>query len=300
MITEQEMVINQTPTLPSCENEKKVDIEMLNNLALERADRYTKLHVGNVFVNTPFFINQMQLWLFNAMQNEGVPYDQIMGVMDKYGQSKELPYAWYKGKGSPEEIEEAAGRLAKDFGLDLERATPESAAEFLKYVGLGVDCSGFVTNCLTYAFEQAGMEGFLDSLDIIPYENGARSKNRAGVFSYIHNGASRIIKPEEVGPLDIVVREGWHDQAWHMGVILQREDYLLLAHSTLGLTPNGVHLSWFRTQGDQPVFGFKPNLSPVDWEDYYKEGKMTFRRLAFIDNIPGRDQMWDTRTLGEM
>lgn len=282
------------------EGEKTVDVEMLNNLALEQADRYQHLRIGRTFVNTPFFINQMQFWIFNAMQKAEIPYDQIMEVMDGYGKSEEMPFGWHKGKGSPEELEAATKQIAGYFHLDLDRATPEAAVEFMKYIGLGVDCSGFVTNILLHACEEAGVEGFLDSLDIIPNQNGEKTKYRAGVSSYIGDSVSRKIQPNEVGPLDLVIREGWHDQAWHIGIILQREDYLVLAHSTLGLTPNGVHVSWFQVKNNEPIFGFKPNLSPVDWEEYYKEGKLEFRRLRFVDKINGEKFPQRVVALGEM
>lgn len=288
----------QKETNFSPEIEIKPDLETLNKLALERVDRYQHLRVGRTFVNTPFFINQMQSWLFNSMQKANISDDQIENVMSGYGKTKEMPYAWYKGKGSPEELEQATKELAQQFGLDLNRATPEAAVEFMKYVGLGIDCSGFVTNVLDYAFRQDGLN-LLEELDTFPHENGRRSKYRAGVSSYV-NGKTHTIEPDTIGPLDLLIRKGWHDHAWHMGVILQTEDYLVLAHSTLGLTPNGVHTSRIRVENNKPIFSFKPNLSPVDWEEYYEKGDLEFRRLDILDDAKGRSELSWQRNRGKI
>ena len=262
-------------------------LENLNHLALERVDKYHNLMVGNTFVNTPFFINQIERWYVELMQKAEVPLDQITEVNRMY-REKQIPFGWYKGKGTPEELEQATQQIAEEFSLDLTRATPVSAAEFMKYIGLGIDCSGLVTNCLQYAFDGTQSEGFLESLDIIPYEDGSRSKYRTGVFSYRADSASYPVEPKDLRPLDILVRGGWHDMAWHMGIVLEKEDSLILSHSTLGLTPNGVHSSILRVEDNKPVFGFTPNLSPVDWEDYYDKGVLGFRRLRFVDDVVGK------------
>jgi len=281
---------------PKIEADKKVEIEQLNNFALESIDQYQHLKIGQVFVNTPFFVNQIGLWFGELMRDANIPDDQIDDVFAMYKENK-IPYGWFRGKGTPGELTSAVYELAETMHLDLSRATPESAAEFMKWLGLGVDCSGLVFNALDHAFTKAGVDGFIDTLDIVDSDT-PRTKYRAGVFSFIGD-ASFPIKPKEVGPLDILIRTGWHDRAWHMGIILQREGYLLLAHSTLGLTPNGVQTSLFKVENNKPVFGFKPNLSPVDWEEHFDNGQMEFRRLNFVKDIKGREEMQDLRLRGE-
>lgn len=275
----------------------ETQIERLNNNALSVIDRYQHLRVGQAFVNTPFFINEIGLWFGELMKEANIDTDLIDEVFRLY-KEKQMPYGWFRGKGSPEELEGAVVELSDRMGLDLSRATPESAAEFMKFLGLGIDCSGLVTNALTKACEEEGIP-FLDSLDILENVDGQRTKYRAGVFSYINDEVSTVVEPKDIAPLDILIRKGWHDRAWHMGIILQREDYLVLSHSTLGLTPNGVHTSWFKVEDNRPVFGFKPNLSPVDWEEYYENGKMEFRRLKVFSDLKGREELSSIRNRGE-
>lgn len=277
-------------------DKEKSPLERLNNLTLERVDAYQHLKIGPNFINTPFYINEIGMWFGELMKDAGIDQDFIRSVFEMYQQRK-IPYGWYRGKGSPEELSEAAVQLATKMGLDLDRATPQSTVELMKYLGLGIDCSGLVFNSLSYAFDQAGLQGFEDSLNIADGVN--KDKYKAGVNSFLGK-ASRLISPNEVGPLDILVKQGWHNRAWHVGVVLQREDYLLLAHSTLTLTPNGVHTSWFRVENNKPVFGFKPTLSPTSWEELYDQGELEFRRLEITSQIQGREEMWNARNVKDI
>ena len=100
-------------------------------------------------------------------------------------------------------------------------ANPEVIVEFMKAAGLGIDCSGFMYQTLKYAFDKAGYPGLSNDTLEWPDTLGERNEYRAGIKNFTGN-ASRIIKPFEIQPIDIIViKNPTREKYSHMALILK-------------------------------------------------------------------------------
>jgi len=257
---------------------KEIERDTLNAFALERVTQYQKLKIGNFEISTPFFSNDTALLFGQIMSDVGVSNEDIVNVFNVYNNNK-VPFGWFRGKGTPEQITFAAKEIAKQWDLDLSKAAnSEVITEFMKAAGLGIDCSGFVYQTLKYSFEKAGYTSVLDSvlrgIDVHEEEN----EYRIGVKNFTGK-ASRVIHPAETQPIDIIViKDPTRGKYTHMALILKRDEDLMIAHSVIGQIPTGVHMSYLQIENDLPQFSFRPNLTER-WEKLYKMGNLEFRRL---------------------
>lgn len=214
----------------------------LNNLVREYSDKYLNLNVLGKNISVPYFLNKVQPFYSKLMRKAEIPEEQITKV-NKMFKNKEIPYAWYRGKGTPEQIIEAAVEISKDVQLNFEYSSAQTVVDFMKLYGIGLDCSGYVFNSLAYAFEQIGQkELFLNSLDWAENENPEKQTvNYAGAFTFAGK-ASEIIDSNNLQPLDLLLI-GEEGDYWHIGIFLKNGDEWFLAESSLDLPPSGLHLN---------------------------------------------------------
>ncbi len=168
--------------------------------------------------------------------------------------------------------------ISEQVGISLKNATSYGIEEFMKLYGLGVDCSGFVFNTLSFAFEKSGLrKEFMDSLAWPnPEKQGV---NYAGAFTFASEMICKI-SPNELRPLDLVLIKGKTDYN-HIAMIVEVEGKLMLAQSNLDSIPNGVSLSEVVLQDSGPNFSYKPQIA-TDWNTYIKKGIIEFRRFKFL------------------
>jgi hypothetical protein len=265
---------DQTPERPN--------IEFLNRFALERVHQYLNLPIGNFKIRTPFFSNDIVVWFRDLMEEAGLSKGEVSKVLALYNEKK-IPFGWYRGKGTPDQIASAAIEIARLWGLDLSNArNPETVVEFMKAAGLGVDCSGFVYQTLKYAFDQCGYgASFIESLNW-NCPDDFRNEYRAKVEVFT-GSASKTISPVNVRPLDIITIKSRDSNKYsHIALILGDEGNLVIAHSVIGQVPTGVHISEFKLEGSLPRFGFTPNLTEK-WEELCESGRLEFRKLNLLD-----------------
>jgi hypothetical protein len=249
--------------------------DRLNELALEYAQRYQNLPIGAEKVSAPFYSNDIGLLYGNVMLEAGIDISEIDAVFKRFNNNA-VPYGWYRGKATPDQLVEATYGIAQEWDLDICNAPRDIVTEFMKSAGLGIDCSGFVFNTLSYAYDALGMKDkFLDSLSWI---GGERNAFKAGVFSFA--GKSKVVNHKEAEPLDVIVlRSVRTDRFAHVALILEKGGVLTVAQSTIGRIPTGVCLTGANLSGELPDFGYKPNLSKETWEEQYAIGKLEIRRL---------------------
>ncbi len=253
-------------------------LENLNKLALQRSRDYFELEVCGKRIITPYYINNIQHGFESLMKESGIEDEFISQTFQKY-KNRQIPFGWYRGKGTPDEIKESAVAISNMVGLPLYGATSYGISEFMKLYGLGIDCSGFVYNVLKYAFTECSNEElFSSSLDW--REEGKTGVNYAGVFVFAGKASERM-DPDKVQPLDLVFIKGIDKQYSHMGILLLEGSKLKLFQSSLVTDPVGVTATDYSFSGGQPVFGFAPTIGSR-WDELYKKGKVEFRRLRCI------------------
>lgn len=267
-------------------NPKEIEIEIsrLNEFALSRVEEYQKLKISNFEISTPFFSNDIVSLFGLIMRKAGLNSQEIKRVFSFYNNNR-IPFGWFRGKGTPKQITTATEEIANYYDLDLSQAKkPEVIIEFMKSVGLGIDCSGFVYQTLHHAFRKIERpEMFMNSLS---WENNIQEKNEynVGVQNFLGK-ASQPIFHREIQPLDIIVTKHSKDAHFsHIATILRRESGLVIAHSAIGQIPTGVNVSPLRISQEGPEFGFKPNLT-ASWENLYKRGMLEFRRLNIVSSL---------------
>lgn len=141
-----------------------MDLQKLNDFALERISDYQNLKISNTKVVTPYYINNIGNQMKRLLEIAEVPEENAKKFSQLY-KEKAIPFGWYRGKGSPEEFTEAVLEISQQVGINLGNAKTEGIVEFMKLYGLGIDCSGFVYQVLWYAFEKYGkLKEFTESL----------------------------------------------------------------------------------------------------------------------------------------
>jgi hypothetical protein len=256
-------------------------LDQLNDLVLKKFTEYENLAVHDKKISTPYFMNNVGMWFAGLMEDEGVGQDKIRKVKKAFS-NRRVPYGWYRGKGKPEEIAEAAEKISEKLGLPLKNASREVILEFMKLFGLGVDCSGLVYNLLSYGVRKLGDESLLDeSLDWI--DPSFRGVTRAGASCFTGK-ASVVVKPEDVRMLDIIfIKKKTESGSNHLGLVLKRNNCLVVVQSTIAVMPIGVNMSSLEIVDCKPVFGFKPEMGP-SWRELFGIKRLEFRRLNCFKN----------------
>lgn len=257
-----------------------VEYKKVNLDCLEMVRKYQSLKIGNSLVCTPYFMNNVELFFKSLMQRAGVDTKQIEEVKKTY-REKEVPYGWYRGKGTPQEIEEATETISKEVGLDLKVAGTKTILDFMKLYALGVDCSGFVYNVLSYGLDKNGLRGRLD--EILSWSN----IDNIGVHqaaTFVFSGkASNLIQPLDIKPLDLIlIKSRRSGQYVHIGLILEEPlGRLSVFQSTITKSPAGVRGDRIEIKNNKLKFSFRPKIGGVNnsWEKLLKEGNLELRRL---------------------
>ncbi len=257
---------------------KRHQLDRANKHALDYISRYQNLRIYDQTVNTPYYINNLGIYVFTPMLELLDPTDENKKkFLDAY-KNCEMPFGWYRGKGTPEQLEEAVLSVSEEVHISLKRATAFGVVEFMKLYGLGVDCSGFVFNTLLYTFEKLGIsKEFMSSLNWAnPEKQGV---NYAGAFTFAGEMIP-LIDPSELQPLDLILIKGSRVYN-HVAMVISQNDILQMAQSNLDSIPNGVSLSQIDIKDKGPFFHFEPQIA-TDWNTYVKKGVIEFRRFHFL------------------
>ncbi|EKD99612.1 MAG: hypothetical protein ACD_22C00222G0003 [uncultured bacterium] len=249
-------------------------LSQLNSYALEMIRRYQKLNIYNQKVNTPYHINNVgNNVIKKLLKDGGVPDEQAKNIYQMY-KDRKAPFGWYRGKGTPEEIEQSVIELANLGKIDIDGATSVGIEEFMKLFGLGVDCSGFVFNTLSYAFEKIGKkEEFVNSL---AWPEDKKTVFYAGAHVFAGDNHS-VIQPPELQALDIVLKH-IDTNYYHIAMIVEDNGEMYLAQSDIDCYPSGINLSKIdKTKGNAP-FTYESTFGQ-DWNLQLQEGIIECRRL---------------------
>ena len=177
-------------------------METLNSHALEIIDRYLNLQIDGVTLTAPYFSNDSFNEFKKLMRDVDMPEEYYKRVNEMY-KNKEALYGWYRGKGTPEEIIQATIELIRKFDLNTKNATPQGLSEFMKFNGIGIDCSGLVYHVLDYVFNKIGKQrDYVESLNWANDEN--KDVYHAGTLVF-GGSASAEVNPTDIQPLDIIL-----------------------------------------------------------------------------------------------
>lgn len=250
-----------------------MDITQLNSRAWKVVDRYLNLKVGKQVLQTPYFTNDVCREFGRMLIRSGLEGEQVKKLLRPVHENQ-IPFGWFWGKGSPDQIEEAAEEVARIKGVDVNTFTKEGAREFLLAKGLGVDCSGFAYNIYTKVLGEDVVEPVLDWNSEIhePY------KARANVFA---GKASESVDPENVRPLDMLLfRKVSGADYSHVAIILERDGWRVVQSTSTGY-PMGVGVSGLMIRDNELSFDFVPSQGR-DWNELYREGRIEVRRLKIL------------------
>jgi len=220
-----------------------MDVGKVTELAWKVVDRYLNLEVAGKKICCPYFTNHAGMCFIKAMKMAGIEEAERRKIMTAYN-SNQLPYGWFRGKGTPEQIEEATTGIAKMEEVDLDKATAAGIGEFMRVYGLGVDCSGFVYNVLTGAGIKFEREVF-----------------KAGAFTFAGK-VSRQITDQEVQSTDLILVKKINGEYSHVALVLEKGGELWICQSTSRVSPAGVVVSKF-----------------TDRETMFEGGRLELRRL---------------------
>jgi hypothetical protein len=253
----------------------KYSRKQLGDACWQVINHYNKLRIGNVKVKAPYYINNLKTHVFPLMEKAGIDKSLINKFYELY-KSRVAPFGWYRGKGTPEELEKAATEIFKKLGFDTEGLSSDLIRELMKLYGIGIDCSGFVYNVLDLGLNKLDAKrGLSEVLDL------SKSKNNdvyhVGVESFY--GSSEKIDNSSLQSLDLVISKDGNKPD-HIGVILEKHDKLYLCQSTLGLPTTGVNVTMLRKNKEKIIFDYRPE-GKYNYEELLNLGKVEFRRLYF-------------------
>lgn len=241
-------------------------------------ERYQNLSVCDKTVSTPYYINNIEQYFIDLMKKEGISDEKIHAVHKAYKNNK-VPYGWTRGKGTPEELEQATTTISEKVGFSLSDATEDGVIEFMKLFGLGVDCAGLVYHMLSFAFQKNGkFDEFENSLAWGDPEK--RGASRAGAFVFAKT-ASNVVEPSELQPLDFILIKGWTKEYVHIAIVLEKNKEFFVVQSSIASIPTGVNVTKLFINDGKPQFEYKPTIGK-EWENLYREGTVEFRRLSIL------------------
>lgn len=257
--------------------------EELNKKVRENIEKYINLEMLDQKISCPYVINFVEQEFLSLMKEAGIDEKKIEEVHKLYKGNKSR-YGWYRGKGTPEELNDAFLYISKVRNFNIENASPEGLRETMKLFGLGIDCSGFVYNVLLASFKSLNMENFfIQSLSWRKKDETGPSKASVEVFS---GNASTIIKDlNSLSNLDLLLIKNKLGEYTHMAMILKDEDQLKITQSAFSIIPNGVRVDNMWIEENKPRFEFKVDVG-TDWDILYANNQIEFRRLnLLVDDI---------------
>ena len=256
-----------------------IDRKKLGYVVRNYISRYLNLKVLDYSVQCPYSINYVEEEFLSLMRDAGVSKDLIDKVHQGYKGNKSK-YGWYRGKGTPEELEEAFMLLAEERGFNLQKVSEEGIREIMKLLGLGIDCSGYIYNVLLGGFRSIDMEEeFVNSLLWGDPARTGVSKASASIFA--GSSSSLITDLESLSDLDLLLLKNREAKYTHIAMVLRDDEKFELTQSIFTVLPNGVRVDKLCVENNFPRFGFKVDMG-TDWETLYKRGQIEFRRLKIL------------------
>lgn len=257
----------------------QIDLALLNDFAWKVVDDYQKLKIFNNEVSCPYYMNYVQGFFVNLMQGSSVSESKIAGVTTDY-HKRQIPYGWYRGKGTPEQIGTAVETISKKVNMDIRDSSPSVILEFMKLFGLGVDCSGFFYNILWLSLAKRNEQKLLtDCLDW----KGSKYKSVFQAGTSVFSGkASELIKFSEIKPLDFVLIKNPRGQNKHIALFLIKQDKMYTVHSTIAKSPSGIWVDEVNVKNGNVLFSFKPEMGNP-WEKLVTDNRLEFRRLKIFN-----------------
>lgn len=255
-----------------------MNLKELNMHSWEMIDKYQRIPIYGKEVVAPYFINEIQGYFVELLKRANIDNEKIKEVVTSY-KDRKIPFGWYRGKGTPEELAEATIQISEQVRMYLQDSSPAMIREFMKMCGLGIDCSGLVYQTLLYSFSKVGKEEtFIKSLN---WKSDKKDVYNAGTFSFDFP-ATNLIQPENIQLLDFILIRGQSGSPIHIALILLNETDLKIIQSAASNVRTGINISSLQVVDGKPIFDYKPDVWK-SWEELYDIGKLEFRRLKFID-----------------
>jgi hypothetical protein len=205
-------------------------MKSLDKYVLEMVHRYLCINVGEKVFPAPYYINRIEPLFLDLMRKVEVEDEKVERVHEMY-KNREIPFGWYRGKGTPEEIEESIKSILTSNKITYTELSKDNLIGYMNLFGIGVDCSGFVYNVLSFGFKKIGkFNEFELCLDWSDKEK--RGVDKAGVFTF-SGKASIVINKEDLATCDLAIKKD-ND---HIALVIGVNDKLKLAESRL---PGGV------------------------------------------------------------
>ncbi len=262
--------------------------EKLNREVRKNIERYLTLNILSQEVPCPYAINLVEQEFLSLMKQSSVDEEKIRKVHNLYKGNK-AKYGWFRGKGTPEELEYAFLEISKITNLNTQNASSEGIREIMKLFGLGIDCSGYIYNVLLAGFRSLNMENqFIQSLAWGEKDKTGASRASVNIFS---GTASTIITDlNSLSNLDLLLLKDDNDSYTHIAMILEENGYLKITQSVLNILPNGVRVDGMRIEENHSRFEFKVDLG-ANWDILYTNNQIEFRRLKILVGDTGFEPM---------
>lgn len=254
----------------------------INKKVLQNCLEYTQLDISGVQVVCPYAMNIVEDEFLGLMKEADSPEETLKRVHELY-KANNANYGWYRGKGTAKEIINSCIGIATKRGFSLKNATPEGVRIFMNFVGLGVDCSGYVYNVLKKTFGTLGLEKELnDSLNWADREKTGAYKASVDIFS---GDSSEVVSDIlSIRPLDLVLYKSPQGGYSHCAMIVRNEKELFVTHSTLTAVPNGVRLDKLNIKNGKLELDCNTVLGKT-FEQRFDEGLIEFRRLKILNKL---------------
>lgn len=242
-------------------------------------DRYFNLEISNQKVPCPYAINFVESEFLSLMKQVGIEEEKIKKVHNEYKENN-TEYGWYRGKGTPQELEDAFVKIAELRGFNISNASVEGIREGMKLFGLGIDCSGYVYNVLLPSFERLNMkEKFIESLMWGEKEKMGVSRASVNIFA---GDASILIEDLSIlDDLDLLFIKNSKGMYTHIAMTLKEGEVLKMTQSVFSMIPNGVRTDNLKIENNKPIFDFNIDIG-TDWNELYENGQIEFRRLRIL------------------
>lgn len=253
--------------------------ERLNKNIRESIERYLKLNISNQKISCPYAINFVEQEFLSLMKQSEIEEEKIKKVHTLYKGNKSK-YGWYRGKGTPEELEDAFIQISKARNFNIQNASPNGIRETMKLFGLGIDCSGYIYNVLLEGFKSLDMEDvFVQSLAW--GEEGKIGASRASVDIFSGSASTIVTDLNSLSNLDLLFLKNEKGSYTHIAMILKDGEQLKITQSVFSIIPSGVRIDNMWIEGNTPRFEFKVDVG-TDWDILYKKNQIEFRRLNVI------------------
>jgi len=250
-----------------------MELKTVTQKTLERINAYKQLHVGCVFVNTPYFNNKRS---------------KVRGALRVL-----------IGKGTPKELEQEAKIVALKKHIDLGTLTEKQAKEFLVEHNLGIDCSGLTYHLLDTELKTRKGISLKNKLT---FQGGGlfrklirkiRTVENVNVRVFVHEKNSTAIELKNIKPADLIVRLGSgsgvdRDHILFIDSVVYKDNVPVEIHytHTAQLTSDGMYGHGVRS-GVIKITDPKKDVLDQQWIEEEKTGKQneTFTKAQHAEKV---------------